>query len=227
MSFQKAHNKQLRASGDPYHTHPIAVANILADLKLDNESIITGLLHDTVEDTIVTIDTIEHEFGKTVSKLVEGVTKLSKLDYQPESVRQAENFRKLLLALSEDIRILLVKIADRLHNMRTISHIKSQMKRSKIAQETLEIYAPLTERIGIHQIKDELEDLSFQQINSEVRNSIIQRLDFLRARGEESIIDKIIAGLKSVLDEHKCKYNIEGREKKPYSIWLKMKKKEY
>ena len=182
---KKAHNKQLRASGDPYHTHPLAVANILADLKLDDYSIITGLLHDTVEDTIVTISAIEYEFGSQVAKLVEGVTKLNKLDYQPESVRQAENFRKLFLAMSEDIRILLVKIADRLHNMRTISHIKSQMKKIKISQETIEIYAPLTERIGIHQIKDELEDLSFQQINPEVRDSIIQRLDFLRDAGKK------------------------------------------
>ena len=222
---KKAHNKQLRASGDPYHTHPLAVAHILADLKLDDHTIITGLLHDTVEDTIVTINAIEHEFGSQVAKLVEGVTKLNKLDYQPESVRQAENFRKLFLAMSEDIRILLIKIADRLHNMRTISHIKSKMKKLKIAQETIEIYAPLTERIGMHQIKDELEDLSFQQINPEVMDSILQRLDFLRDAGKKNIIEQIISSLKSLLSENNCEYDIQGREKKPYSIWLKMKKK--
>jgi guanosine-3',5'-bis(diphosphate) 3'-pyrophosphohydrolase len=222
---KKAHNKQLRASGDPYHTHPIAVADILAELKLDDASIITALLHDTVEDTIVTIGAVEREFGSQIAQLVEGVTKLHKLDYQPETIRQAENFRKLFLAMSKDIRILLVKIADRLHNMRTLSHIKSKMKKVKISQETLEIYSPLTERIGMHQIKDELEDLSFMYINPEVRESIVQRLYFLRDKGKKNIVDKIISDLKELLDNNNCKYDIQGREKKPYSIWLKMKKK--
>lgn len=222
---KKAHNIQLRASGDPYFIHPLAVADILADLKLDDASIVTALLHDTVEDTVVTIKTIEQEFGKQVAKLVEGVTKLNKIDYQPENVRQAENFRKLLLAMSEDIRILLVKIADRLHNMRTISHISSKIKRSKIAQETIEIYVPLTERIGMHRLKDELEDLSFSEINAEVRGSIIQRLEFLKDQGDKNIVGKIVGDLRVLLASKKVECRIQGREKKPYSIWQKMKRK--
>ena len=222
---KKAHGVQLRASGDPYFIHPLAVADILADLKLDDASIITGLLHDTVEDTVVTIKTVEHEFGPQVAKLVEGVTKLNKIDYQPENVRQAENFRKLLLAMSEDIRILLVKIADRLHNMKTIGHIKSKVKKLKISQETLEIYAPLTERIGMHRLKDELQDLSFTQINAEVRDSIIQRLEFLKHQGEKNIINKIIGDLRVLLTSQGIESRIQGREKKPYSIWQKMKRK--
>ena len=222
---KKAHSIQIRASGDPYFTHPLAVAHILADLKLDDASIVTGLLHDTVEDTTVDIETVEKAFGTQVAKLVEGVTKLNKIDYQPENVRQAENFRKLLLAMSKDIRILMVKIADRLHNMRTIDHIKSKDKRAKIAKETLEIYAPLTERIGMHSLKDELQDLSFAQINPDIRDSIIQRLDFLKNQGEQNSIQKIIASLTYLLDEKNIKCQIYGREKKPYSIWRKMKRK--
>ena len=226
IEFAKsAHSAQIRASGEPYFIHPLAVANILADLTLDDDSIITGLLHDTVEDTLVTQQMIEKEFGVNVAKLVIGVTKLNKIEYQPENVRQAENFRKLLLAMSEDIRILLVKICDRLHNMRTISHIKSKLKRVRIARETLEIYAPLTERIGVHKLKDELEDLSFQEINLEVRDSIIQRLEFLRAQGDSNIIERIVGDLRALLIEKKIDCNIYGRTKKPYSIWQKMKKK--
>ncbi|MFZ8864844.1 MAG: RelA/SpoT family protein [Rickettsiales bacterium] len=222
---RSAHSSQIRASGEPYFIHPLAVANILADLTLDDASIITGLLHDTLEDTMVTEHTIEKEYGIEVAKLVLGVTKLNKIEYQPENVRQAENFRKLLLAMSEDIRILLVKICDRLHNMRTISHIKSKFKRVKIAQETLEIYAPLTERIGIHKIKDELQDLSFQEINSEVRESIIQRLEFLRTQGDSNIIEKIVGDLRALLIQKSLDCKIYGRTKKPYSIWKKMKTK--
>ncbi|MBT4878461.1 MAG: bifunctional (p)ppGpp synthetase/guanosine-3',5'-bis(diphosphate) 3'-pyrophosphohydrolase, partial [Alphaproteobacteria bacterium] len=226
IEFAKsAHSAQIRASGEPYFIHPLAVANILADLTLDDDSIITGLLHDTVEDTLVTQQMIEKEFGVNVAKLVIGVTKLNKIEYQPENVRQAENFRKLLLAMSEDIRILLVKICDRLHNMRTISHIKSKLKRVRIARETLEIYAPLTERIGVHKLKDELEDLSFQEINLEVRDSIIQRLEFLRAQGDSNIIERIVGDLRALLIEKKIDCNIYGRTKKPYSIWQKMKTK--
>ena len=226
IEFSKtAHKEQKRASGEPYFTHPLEVAHILADLKLDDSSIITGLLHDTVEDTNVTNEKIKEEFNEEVAILVEGLTKLNKIKYQPENVRQAENFRKLLLAMSKDIRILLIKICDRLHNMRTISHIKSKLKRIKIAQETLEIYAPLTERIGIHKIKDELQDLAFKEINQEVRDSLVQRLEFLKSQIDENIIDKIIADLRSLLLERSIDCKIYGRTKRPYSIWQKMQLK--
>ena len=157
----RAHGNQKRASGDPYFSHPLEVAGILTEFKLDCSSIITGLLHDTVEDTVATLDQIDAMFGPEVSRLVDGVTKLSQLELQSSDTQQAENFRKLLLAMSQDIRVLLVKLADRLHNMRTLGHISSPDKRRRIARETLEIYAPLAERIGMQNIKDELEDISF------------------------------------------------------------------
>ena len=151
-----SHGTQKRASGDPYYFHPLEVAFILADIKLDLASIITALLHDTVEDTSVTLDDIEEKFDKEISTLVDGVTKLAKIEFQSENTRQAENFRKLLVAMSEDIRVLLVKLADRLHNMKTLHFIKSPAKRMRIAHETMEIYAPLAERIGMQQIKNEI-----------------------------------------------------------------------
>src|SRR5882672_4246678 len=146
----KAHGMQLRASGDPYFSHPVEVAGLLAQMKLDTASIITGLLHDTVEDTVATLDDIEHSFGPDIARLVDGVTKLSKLELQSDQSKQAENFRKLVLAMSKDIRVLLVKLADRLHNMRTLGAFADAEKRRRIARETLEIYAPLAERIGMH-----------------------------------------------------------------------------
>jgi GTP pyrophosphokinase len=151
---------QLRASGDPYFSHPIEVAGLLAQMKLDTASIITGLLHDTVEDTVATLDDIEHSFGPDIARLVDGVTKLSRIELQSDQTKQAENFRKLVLAMSEDIRVLLVKLADRLHNMQTLRFIKSEEKRRRIARETMDIYVPLAERIGMHQMKDQLEDLA-------------------------------------------------------------------
>jgi guanosine-3',5'-bis(diphosphate) 3'-pyrophosphohydrolase len=222
---KRAHMSQVRASGEPYFMHPLAVANILADLKLDDETIITGILHDTVEDTVVTSDTIKQEFGEEIAGLVDGVTKLNKIEFQPENIRQAENFRKLLLAMSKDIRILLVKICDRLHNMRTIDHIKTKAKRARIAQETLEIFAPLTERIGVHRLKDELEDLSFKELHSDVRQSIIHRLDFLKKQTDKNIINKIISDLEDLFRKKGLKCKIYGRSKKPYSIWRKMQRK--
>ena len=176
----KAHQNQKRASGDPYSVHPIEVANILTELKLDSATITTGLLHDTIEDTFATYETIKGEFGVEVADLVDGVTKISNLENTASSNSKAENFRKLILATSKDIRVLLVKIADRLHNMRTIKAINNEDKRKRIAQETMEIYAPLADRMGMHRIRDELEDLSFEILNNEARSLIQKRLDEIK-----------------------------------------------
>src|SRR5512147_2321946 len=179
----KAHGSQSRASGDPYFSHPLGVAEILTRMKLDGASIATALLHDTVEDTEATLEQIEQLFGKEIARLVDGVTKLSRLELQSDSTKHAENFRKLVLAMSDDIRVLLVKLADRLHNMQTLHFIKDPDKRKRIALETLDIYAPLAERIGMQRMKDELENLAFAEINPEACKSIKQRLSFLREQG--------------------------------------------
>src|SRR5690348_11661851 len=195
----KAHGTQKRASGDPYFSHPVEVAGLLAEMKLDSASIITALLHDTVEDTVATLEDIERLFGPEIARLVDGVTKLSRLELQSDQTKQAENFRKLVLAMSEDIRVLLVKLADRLHNMRTLHFLKDEERRRRIARETMEIYAPLAERIGMHEMKDELEDLAFAELHSDARASIMARLAFLRQKGEglvERIIDELNETLK-------------------------------
>src|SRR5437588_6468 len=179
----KAHGSQLRASGDPYFSHPIQVAGLLAQMKLDSASIVTGLLHDTIEDTVATLEDIERQFGPEVGRLVDGVTKLSRIELQSDQTKQAENFRKLVLAMSEDIRVLLVKLADRLHNMQTLRYIKDDDKRRRIARETMDIYAPLAERIGMHRMKDELEDLAFAELYADARQSLKTRLAFLREKG--------------------------------------------
>ncbi|HYH38378.1 MAG TPA: bifunctional (p)ppGpp synthetase/guanosine-3',5'-bis(diphosphate) 3'-pyrophosphohydrolase [Azospirillum sp.] len=221
----KAHGSQTRASGDPYFSHPLEVAGILTNLKLDAATIVTALLHDTVEDTVATQEDIERLFGREIGRLVDGVTKLSRLEMQSEQAKQAENFRKLVLAMSEDIRVLLVKLADRLHNMRTLHHIKNPDKRKRIARETLEIYAPLAERIGMHQVKDELEDLAFAQLNPEARDSILAQLSRLRSEGEDRV-QRIIDELGKVLTEEGVPdAQISGREKTPYSIWRKLQQK--
>src|SRR3954469_14998949 len=163
----KAHGAQLRTSGDPYFSHPIQVAGLLAQMKLDSASIVTGLLHDTIEDTVATLEDIERQFGPEVGRLVDGVTKLSRIELQSDQTKQAENFRKLVLAMSADIRVLLVKLADRLHNMQTLHYIRDPEKRKRIALETMEIYAPLAERMGIQHVKDELENLAFGVLNPE------------------------------------------------------------
>src|SRR3954468_15054457 len=175
----KMHGMQKRASGDPYFSHPIEVAGILTNYKLDTSSIVTALLHDIVEDTAATLDDVRDLFGDEVARLVDGVTKLARIQIQNMETKQAENFRKFVLAMSEDIRVLLVKLADRLHNMRTLQHLQKPEKRKRIALETIEIYAPLAERIGIHRIKEELEDLAFGELNPEARASILARLEFL------------------------------------------------
>ncbi|HET6161248.1 MAG TPA: bifunctional (p)ppGpp synthetase/guanosine-3',5'-bis(diphosphate) 3'-pyrophosphohydrolase [Dongiaceae bacterium] len=220
----KAHGSQSRASGDPYFSHPLGVAEILTRLKLDSASIITGLLHDTVEDTEATLDQIEKMFGKEIGQLVDGVTKLSRLELQSDHTKHAENFRKLVLAMSNDIRVLLVKLADRLHNMQTIHFIKDPEKRRRIALETLEIYAPLAERMGMHEIKDQLENLAFAQVYPEAYASIVQRLSFLREQGTD-LADQIIAELGKVLTDDGVTCSVSGREKTPYSIWRKMQNK--
>jgi len=220
----RAHGAQKRASGDPYFSHPLEVAGILTDYKLDDASIVTALLHDTVEDTLATLPEIEQAFGPEVARLVDGVTKLSRIELASDQEKQAENFRKLLLAMSTDIRVLLVKLADRLHNMRTLHFLKDPEKRKRIARETMEIYAPLAERIGMRRIKDELEDLSFQEINAEARASVAARLEFLHQRGGD-LPTRIVDELKRTLAEVGLEAWVSGREKSTYSIWGKMERK--
>lgn len=220
----KAHGSQLRASGDPYFHHPVEVAGILTGLKLDSASIATALLHDTVEDTGATIEEIRRLFGPVVARLVDGVTKLNKLELQSADTAQAENFRKLLLAMSEDIRVLLVKLADRLHNMRTLRFIKSPEKRRRIAAETMEIYAPLAERIGMDAMRVELEDLAFAELWPDARESIVHRLQQLR-RDDTALADRIVGELQATLAEAGIEAEITGREKTPLSIWRKMERK--
>src|SRR5712692_8193029 len=220
----KAHGAQLRASGDPYFSHPVEVAGLLAQMKLDTASIITGLLHDTVEDTVATLDDIERLFGPDIARLVDGVTKLSRIELQSDQTKQAENFRKLVLAMSEDIRVLLVKLADRLHNMQTLRFLKDEEQRRRIARETMDIYVPLAERIGMHRMKDQLEDLAFSELHPDARASIIARLGFLREKGGD-IVSRIVKELSETLKEGGLAANISGREKSPYSIWRKMERK--
>jgi guanosine-3',5'-bis(diphosphate) 3'-pyrophosphohydrolase len=220
----KAHGSQMRASGDPYFSHPVEVAGILTHYRLDTASIVTALLHDTVEDTVATIDEIGAHFGNEVARLVDGVTKLSKLELQSRDTQQAENFRKLLLAISEDIRVLLVKLADRLHNMRTLHYIKAPEKRARIARETMEIYAPLAERIGIQEIKEELEDLAFRELYPQAAESIASRLDFLREQADD-IVSRVSDEINRTLSEAGIEAWISGRAKRPVSIWRKMQRK--
>ena len=220
----KAHSNQKRASGDPYSVHPIEVANILTELKLDSATITTGLLHDTIEDTFATYETIKGEFGDEVADLVDGVTKISVLENNATSNSQAENFRKLILATSKDIRVLLVKIADRLHNMRTIKAINKDDKRKRIAQETMEIYAPLADRMGMHRIRDELEDLSFEILNNDARTLIQKRLDEIKLN-KKGIFENLSNELIELLKDSKINSQIYGREKTPFSIWRKVQKK--
>jgi RelA/SpoT family (p)ppGpp synthetase len=216
-----AHGTQKRASGDPYFSHPIEVAGILTELHLDDETIATAILHDTVEDTVATIEEIEKLFGPAVARLVDGVTKLSRIEAQTENERAAENLRKFLLAMSDDIRVLLVKLADRLHNMRTLHHIANPDKRRRIAKETMDIYAPLAERIGMYEFMKEMQTLAFAQLEPEAYQSIDRRLSQLKEGGGDRIA-KIGSGLKLLLSRHGVEADVSGREKHPYSIWKKM-----
>ncbi len=219
----KAHGSQTRASGDPYFSHPLEVAAILTDLKLDDATIAAALLHDVIEDTETTRAEVDRLFGSEIGALVDGLTKIKRLDLVSKEAAQAENLRKLLLAISDDIRVLLVKFADRLHNMRTLQYVKPE-KRQRIAEETMDIYAPLAGRMGIQEIRDELEDLSFSVLNPEARETILARLETLR---EESgnVIAEIEQQLLSHLEDAGIRARVKGREKKPYSIWRKMERK--
>ncbi len=216
-----AHGSQKRASGDPYFSHPIEVAGILTDLRLDDETIATAILHDTIEDTVATPEEITRLFGPNVARLVDGVTKLSKIEAQTENERAAENLRKFLLAMSDDIRVLLVKLADRLHNMRTLHHIAKPEKRRRIAKETMDIYAPLAERVGMYEFMKEMQTLAFQQIEPEAYESIQRRLEQLKIGGGDRIA-RIASGLKLLLSRAGIEAEVTGREKHPYSIWRKM-----
>jgi RelA/SpoT family (p)ppGpp synthetase len=220
----KAHKDQKRASGDPYSVHPIAVANILTELKLDSATIATGLLHDTIEDTYATYETIKNEFGEEVADLVDGVTKISVFENTAVSNSKAENFRKLILATSKDIRVLLVKIADRLHNMRTIDAISKEEKKKRIAQETMEIYAPLANRMGMHRIRDELEDICFRILNNDARKLIKKQLDEIKD-DKKNNFENLSLELSQLLNDHGIFAEIYGREKTPFSIWRKVQKK--
>ncbi|UTW56666.1 bifunctional (p)ppGpp synthetase/guanosine-3',5'-bis(diphosphate) 3'-pyrophosphohydrolase [Kordiimonas sp. SCSIO 12610] len=217
----KAHGTQKRASGDPYFSHPLEVAGILTSMKLDSDTIATALLHDVVEDTVATIPEIDEAFGPKIAELVDGVTKLSKIELQTESVRQAENFRKFLLAMSNDIRVLLVKLADRLHNMRTLFHIKKREKRRRISLETLEIYAPLAERLGMNELKDELQHLALEHFDPEAMEAITTRLNYLIEQ-DPYLEKETIETLRNLLRENGVDAEVYGRIKKPYSIWRKM-----
>ena len=221
---EKAHSLQKRDSGDPYIHHPLAVANILAELKLDGPTITTALLHDTIEDTIATYDEVEKKFGVEIAELVDGVTKLSRLENKNKEFSVAENFRKLILATSKDIRVLLVKLADRLHNMRTIDSIISIDRKNRIAKETMEIYAPLAERLGMHNIRDELEDLSFKVLNYEARQLILERLEKIFPNTQKLFSD-ISHELEIKLRTKNINAIITGREKSCFSIWKKIQTK--
>ena len=215
------HGTQTRASGDPYFSHPVEVAGLMTELKLDQETIITALLHDTVEDTLATTEEIERLFGPDVARLVDGVTKLSKIEAMTEKERAAENLRKFLLAMSEDLRVLLVKLADRLHNMRTLHYIKSEDKRRRIARETMDIYAPLAERVGMYEYMREMQLLAFEQLEPEAYATITGRLAQIRS-SEGGQVDAIALSIKQALAEAGLRVEVSGREKHPYSIWKKM-----
>lgn len=218
------HGSQKRHSGAPYYQHPLSVATILADMKLDSRTIITALLHDVVEDTDITLSDITENFGEEVSQLVDGVTKLTKIEFQSDNERQAENFRKLIIAISEDIRVLLVKLIDRLHNMQTLQYIKNPEKRARIARETMEIYAPLAERIGMQNVKEELQDIAFKELHPDGYNSVLSRLRYLR-ESDSGVVDRIAEQIRDIIKNADIKADVYGREKIPYSIWRKMENK--
>ncbi|MDA4846887.1 RelA/SpoT family protein [Hoeflea poritis] len=217
------HGKQTRANGDPYISHPLEVAAILTDMRLDEATIAVALLHDTIEDTSATRDEIDELFGEEIGGLVEGLTKLKKLDLVSKRAKQAENLRKLLLAISDDVRVLLVKLADRLHNMRTLDFVPPE-KRARIAEETMEIYAPLAGRMGMQDMRDELEELSFRHLNAEAYETVTNRLKGL-SKKNSGIIRKIETELGDLFEEHGLNATVTGRQKKPYSVFRKMQSK--
>ena len=218
-----AHQNQKRRSGDPYISHPLEVAKILTEYRLDDSTIITALLHDTIEDTKLTLKEVRGEFGEEIASLVDGLTKIGKLDLFTKEAEQAENFRKLILAMSNDVRVLIVKLADRLHNMRTINFLPEE-KQQIIAKETIEVYAPLSGRLGIHSLKEELEELAFDVINPKARKIILDKLLSISSDSGK-LIESIKADLSKEIKKNKINFTIEGREKKPFSIWRKMNRK--
>jgi len=219
----KAHGTQTRASGDPYFSHPLEVAAILTDLKLDDATIVAALLHDTIEDTAATKTEIDEKFGHEIGALVEGLTKLKKLDLVTREAKQAENLRKLLLAIAADVRVLLIKLADRLHNMRTLDFMRPESRR-RTAEETIDIYAPLAGRMGMHEMREELENLAFHELNTEAFEVISERLAALAARSKKLVAD-IEQQLTKKLAERGIKAQVKGRHKRPYSTWRKMERK--
>ncbi len=221
----EAHAAQRRDNGEPYITHPLAVANILAGYRLDASSIVTALLHDVVEDTAVTLAAVQKRFGAEVAGLVDGVTKLTRLELQSDRTKQAENFRKLVLAMSKDIRVLIVKLADRLHNMRTLGNVSAKPRRQRIARETMEIYAPLAARIGMESVKTELQTISFSELDPEAFDTIQARLNFLRGQGADVIEEVRQELLRVCRGADVAVVEISGREKSPYSIWEKMQRR--
>ena len=220
---EAAHKGQFRKSGEPYFSHPVAVAMLLTEVKLDDASIITALLHDTVEDTAATYQQLVNTFSPEIAQLVDGVTKLTNLELSSVETKQAENFRKLLMAMSKDLRVLLVKLADRLHNMRTLRSMPKEKQRQK-ARETIEIYAPLAGRMGMQFIREELEDLCFRVLNPEARNSIMRRFINL-SKENDDLIPRIIEDIEQALKQAGVVARVTGREKRPYSIWRKMEEK--
>jgi len=219
----KAHGSQKRASGDPYFSHPLEVAAILTDLKVDDATIVAAMLHDTIEDTAITRADVDKAFGEEIGGLVDGLTKLGKLDFVTKHAEQAENFRKLLLAIADDARVLLVKLADRLHNMRTLNFMP-QAKRARIAQDTLDIYAPLAGRMGMQSVRSELEDLAFRCLMPDGYSLIVSRLESLKAKNG-AIIARIASELRDQFARRGIKVEVEGRQKQPYSIWKKMERR--
>jgi len=219
-----AHSNQLRKSGDPFITHPLEVAKILTSIKLDADSIVAGLLHDTLEDTNLNIEEINKNFGNQIVELVDGLTKINKFSLKVNNQKFGENYKKLILATTKDLRVILVKLADRLHNMRTIQFIKDENKKTKIALETLEVFAPLAQRLGMKEWQDELEDISFEIINPDAKKTIIERLEYLKSK-DDNIIDEIRYELKNIFFQEDLFCKVEGRIKSPYSIWNKIKNK--
>lgn len=219
----RAHGTQKRASGDLYFSHPLEVAAILTDLKLDDATIVAAVLHDTIEDTDTTREEIDRLFGPQIARLVDGLTKIEKLDLVSRQARQGENFRKLLLAVAEDVRVLLVKLADRLHNMRTL-HFVPPEKRARIAQETLDIYAPLAGRIGMQRLREELEELAFRHLSPEAFRTIGERLHDLRTRNGRAI-RRVEEELTEEFERRGIEAAVTGRQKTPYSVWRKMERK--
>lgn len=222
---REKHGDQLRQSGDPYYSHPVRVATLLASVRLDEDTILAGLLHDTVEDCDdVDLPLIEKEFGADVAELVDGVTKLGQLEYQSEASKQAENFQKFILATVNDIRVLLVKLADRLHNMRTLHFKKKEESRRRVSRETMDLYAPLARRVGLHYIASEMEDLAFQHLNPEARAQILSQLEALESRNKDDL-ERIRLAIRQVMEREGIACRIKGRRKEPYSIWRKLEKK--